>query len=505
MSDLLLVNGRIWPAPPYGADAAALLIRGGRVAAVGSDAELSIMAVGARTVDLRGAAVLPGFIDAHCHLLWYGEALSRWVDLRGTTTLEEIQARLRQRVAACPPAPGEWILGRAFDQDRLPGARMPLDTDLDAVAPGVPILIERVCGHALVASTAAQAAAGVRAPGGFFADEEMPAVWKAVPPATASQKVAAAELACRRMAEAGFTGAHCIVPCREDVEAFRDLAGRGALPIHLRLMVSDPALLDPLDTREVLPCHTLKLFADGSLGAHTAALSEPYTDVPDTRGRLLLSQAELDERVSAAHRAGYQVAVHAIGDAAIAGAVEAIARAQAGCPRPDARHRIEHASVLPPALVDRLSLVGILAVVQPQFVGSDFWTAARLGPARAGWAYPFRSLWERGVPLAGGTDCPVEVPDPFQAISQATARLPAEQRLSVAQAITLFTRGAANAGFQESARGALTPGCWADLIVLPADPRDLPAAQVASLRPELTLVAGRVAYSAGEFLDLSEK
>ncbi|MBI3944351.1 MAG: amidohydrolase [Armatimonadetes bacterium] len=497
--DLVLVNGRIWTWPPHGPDASALLVRGGRVAAVGDEAVVSAAAGGARRLDLEGATVLPGFIDAHCHLLSYGESLSRRVDLRGASSLEALQDRLRERIRLRPPVAGEWVLGRSFDQDRLPGARMPTAADLDAVSRELPIVIQRVCGHALIANTRAQALAGVRAPEGFLAEDDMDPVWRAVPPPTTEEKVEAAALACREAASVGYTGVHCILSAPEDLAAFRELARRGPLPVHARLMIGHLELLDPPGAREAVPCRTLKLFADGSLGAHTAAMAAPYTDMPETSGRLLFTDEELSERVGRAHRAGYQLAVHAIGDAAVAQAAAAIAAAQAAHPRPDARHRIEHASVLSPALTDRLALLGTIAVVQPQFVVSDFWTGTRLGEERAAWAYPFRSMQARGVRLAGSTDCPVEALDPFESIARAAGRAARDQRLNVPEAIALFTRGSAFAGFQEHECGALLPGCRADLIVLAEDPRRLRPARIARLRPELTLTAGRAVHTSGRF------
>lgn len=496
LEDVLLVNGTVVTALPAGADAGTLLIRGGRVAAVGGG---GLSGPAPKVIDLQGGFVLPGFVDAHCHLIMHGEARLRWVDLLGTDSLEELQARLRQRMAVRPPVPGEWLVGRGFDQDRLAGARMPTAADLDAVSSEVPIAIERVCAHAMVVNHRAQALAGIQAPDGFVAEDDMAPVWAALPPPSAADKLAAAELACREAAAAGFTGAHCILSRREDIVAVRDLARRGALPIRLRLLAPSLELLDPPEGCETPPCRTLKLFADGSLGAHTAALSAPYADMPETAGRMLYTPAALRERVGDAHRRGYQVAVHAIGDAAIGAAIEAIAAAQAELPRPGARHRIEHASVLPPRLARQIIALGIIAVVQPQFAVSDFWTGARLGPARAGWAYPFRSLLDGGALLAGGTDCPVERLDPFEAVARAVSREPAEQRITAAEAMALFTAGAAYAGGDENECGRLQPGYRADLIVVANDPRKLPADAIAALRPELMLVGGRVVHAAGRF------
>ncbi|MDH7571278.1 MAG: amidohydrolase, partial [Armatimonadota bacterium] len=457
----------------------------------------------ARAVDLGGALVIPGCIDAHCHLLQYGESKQQRVDLRGAASLAELQQRLRARLRAHPPAPGGFLLGRGFDQDRLAEARMPTAADLDAVSREVPIVIQRVCGHALVANTRAQELAGVHAPDGFFAEDDMNPLFRAIPPVSFEEKVAAAESACREAAAVGFTGVHCIVSTQEDIAAFRELARRAPLPIHLRLMAGDGALLDPPGATETIPCRTLKLFADGSLGAHTAALSQPYADQPETCGRLLFSTEALHQRIRWAHEHGYQVAAHAIGDAAVAACIEAIAGAQAGMPRPDARHRIEHASVLPPHLLQRLAALGIIAVVQPQFVVSDFWTEARLGAARAAWAYPFRSLLAAGALVAGGTDCPVEALDPFQAIARAVWRTASQHSLTLLEALGIFTRGAAYAGYAEHERGALRPGFWADLLVLPQEADLSNPDGVAALRPLLTLTAGRVVHAAGRFQGLA--
>jgi len=213
----------------------------------------------------------------------------------------------------------------------------------------------------------------------------------------------------------------------------------------------------------------VKLFADGSLGARTAALTSPYADEPANAGMLLQSRSELEQMVRRIHEAECQAAIHAIGDLALDRALDALEAAQAARPRPDARHRIEHASVARPDQIERMARLGVAACVQPQFVASDFWTAQRLGPHRIGWAYPFRSMVRAGVRLGGGTDCPVERPDPWAAFAAAIDRvqLAPEESLTLAEAIRLFTEGAAWLGFSEGVLGAITPGALADFVVLP--------------------------------------
>jgi hypothetical protein len=239
---------------------------------------------------------------------------------------------------------------------------------------------------------------------------------------------------------------------------------------------------------------SVKIFADGSMGARTAALAEDFADDPGNRGILMHSDEEMAEMVRKVHLASWQAAIHAIGDRAVeqaVGAIEAVL-AETGESNLVRRHRIEHASILSQELVERMARLHIVVVVQPQFIITDFWTIERVGPERYRWAYPFRTMMEAGIPMALGSDCPVERLDPFELISRAVVRdsYSAEERLSAEEVIRLYALGGAYAAFEEAERGSIAPGKLADMAVLDCDIFSIPADEIAGCKAELVLVNG---------------
>jgi predicted amidohydrolase YtcJ len=247
--------------------------------------------------------------------------------------------------------------------------------------------------------------------------------------------------------------------------------------------------------------HTLKLggvkiLADGSLGARTAALNRPYYDEPSTKGILCWGRKELEETIVKAQDAGFQVCVHAIGDRAINETLSAFEKVLKKKPRKDFRHRLEHASVLNKQLIRRLRRLGLIACVQPHFVISDFWVESRLGAARARWTYPFKTLIENGVLLAGGSDCPVEPVSPLLGVYALVAResFP-EERVSVEEALRVYTVNAAFASFEEDVKGSIEVGKLADFAVLSHDPFVVKPEKIRDITVEMTIVGGKIVYS----------
>jgi predicted amidohydrolase YtcJ len=237
----------------------------------------------------------------------------------------------------------------------------------------------------------------------------------------------------------------------------------------------------------------VKMLVDGSLGGRTAALKEPYADDPTNKGLLLYHEEELRQLVSKAHDSGYQLAIHAIGDHAIELALDAIEEAQKKTPRKNRRHRIEHASILSPEQIKRMAEMRVIASVQPAFVTSDFWAKDRLGKSREKWIYPFKTLFKRLVASAG-SDCPVEHLDPLQGMWAAVTRagfLPAE-RLSVEEALQMYTVNAAYASFEENEKGSISEGMLADLIVLSEDPFKVSPEKLGSIKIDRVIVGGKV-------------
>lgn len=526
----------------------AVAVRGGRVVAAGSEADVRGWLGGStHTVDLTGRCALPGFHDAHTHLLG-GAIASRALDVGDVRSADEIAGRVAARLAArraervaaglARDAGADqragWIAGRGWDADRFPGRALPTRACLDAVAPDVPVVLRRRDGHAALANGRALELAGITAaradpPGGRIARDaagaptglllEEPAidlVERLLPmPSAAEQEEALAEVAARA-ASLGITSV-------QDDPSFDDrldgaaryaaLLETGRLPLRATVWRRLGRPLDELAAEERalaargLPPDRvrfglLKGYLDGSLGSRTALLCDPYCDEPQAGlGVSLDPDGAVRGAVAEAHRAGYQVGLHAIGDRAAEQALEAFAAAGDGPSLRAARHRVEHAQMLQPRTVARLSELGAIASLQPIHLAGDMQVAAeRLGPDRCGWLFPFASLLRAGAPLAFGTDFPVEVLPPwlglFCAATHRSPRAPADPPLTADEAIPLdaalaaYTAGAAWAARQEQALGGLVPGAWADVAVLD---RDLTAAAPEALleaRCLVTLLAG---------------
>jgi predicted amidohydrolase YtcJ len=515
MKSAFFANGRFWnPAREGRPDAGSLLARGGRIAALDADAEAA--GAGTKVVDLQGRTAMPGPVDAHCHLVSYGMGRIREADLRGATSLADLGERLERHRQALGihPGDGRWLLGRGFEQDRLAEQRWPTRADLDRIAPEIPVRITRICGHALAANSAALRAAGCSDgvasegfPPGVLTETAMAPIHAAVPaPGPREWRLAAAQ-ACGAAARAGFVGIHSLMAHAPEIRALTELRAAGPLPVRVRMQLPFERLETYAEAGlrtgfgdEYLSLGAVKLFSDGSLGARTAALLAPYEDEPTSSGELIYAPDELTRRVQQVYRSGFQVCVHAIGDRALEVTLAAMAAARETEGAPVLPPRVEHASLVNPALVQEMLRVGAGAAVQPQFAHSDYWTPDRLGRERTRGAYAWRTLLEAGVPLAGSTDCPVEALDAPAAIAAAVHRpeWSREEALSVAEAVRMFSEGSyALGGFPapEGPRtGRLEAGQFADFVVLAEDPRRVPPAELAQVPVVMTVVGGQVVY-----------
>jgi predicted amidohydrolase YtcJ len=472
---------------------------------------------GAAVIDAHGAALLPGLIDAHGHVMDLG-AFASTLNLVGTTSIADLQQRLRDYAAANPDA--GWIQGFGWNQELWTEKRFPTAADLDAAVPGRPVMLERVDGHAVVANSAAMKAAGVtaatKAPAGgeihdgLFVDAATGLIRKAVPEPTDTQRDSAFQKAQDMLLGFGGTGVGSMSTSLEDWNTFRRAGEAGRLNVRLMvyLLGLDPLKSIPHPTDwmygDRLRAVGVKLFADGALGSRGAWLKQPYSDKLDSRGLQFHSDAEYLSLADAAAAAGFQVATHAIGDAANAQVISAYEKLSAKYPG-DRRWRIEHFQIVDPADIPRLKPTGIIASMQPTHQTSDRLMAEkRLGPDRLKGAYAWQTVAKLGIPLAFGSDFPVESPNPFPGLSAAVSRqdingqppggwIPSE-RLSFAQALAAFTRGAAYAGFAESRIGALEPGKWADFILVDRDPSKVDAQSLARTEVLQTWVAGKKAW-----------
>ena len=459
-------------------------------------------------IDGDGRTLLPGLIDAHGHVMSLGFAALQ-LDLTGTKSLAELQARLKAYAEANPNA--RWILGRGWNQELWAEKRFPTAADLDAVVGNRPVWLGRVDGHAAVANSVALKAAGItadtkapdggRIENGLFVDNAMNLVESKIPAPRPEDFDAALAKAQELMLSTGLTGAADMGTSPDDWAAMNRAGQSGKLSVRIMSYAGGGSAMKTINGGKPsdwlygdrLHLGGIKLYDDGALGSRGAWLKQPYHDKPDTRGLQFNTDEQLLEQAREAASRGYQVAIHAIGDAAnaqVISAYEKLGQLHKG----DRRWRIEHFQIVDPADIPRLKPAGIIASMQPTHQTSDRLMAeARLGPDRLKGAYAWQTIEKLGIPIAFGSDFPVESQNPFPGLSAAVSRQDVtgqpqggwrpEERVSFEQALAGFTRGAAYAGFAESRIGSLEAGKWADFILVDrdistVDPQVLAATQV---------------------------
>lgn len=483
----------------------AFAVSGGRFVAAGpEDSIRERIPHSAGTVDLGGSTVVPGFIDAHVHLIDYGLMLQSTADLAGCRSLAEVQERLRSHAALRPEG---WLLGHGFDQELFPTHAFPTRSDLDQVSRDRPVIISRICGHAVVGNSAALAqASGPLPPGasetGLLTEDDSSLITARRPDPSDAQIDEAILTAGSLAASLGITGVHCLLADLRQLERLQAMERQGRLPVRFHAQIPY-RYLDECVRRELrtgqgtdwLSIGALKIFSDGSMGARTAAMNAPYSDDPDNAGLLLIERKELGEMIRKAQANGFQCAIHAIGDRAVDTAVQAIADAsEATSGSNPLRHRIEHASQMTPGALKTMVELAIPAAVQPQFVLTDFWTPQRVGEARSRWSYPFRTMLEAGAHLAMSSDCYVERLDPYELIYRAWVRddTSKAESLDVSQTIRAYTRGSAYAAGHEGSRGAIAEGFDADAVIFDEPLMEMDPTSILSVRPRHVLSGGRL-------------
>ena len=474
-------------------------------------------------VDGKGRVLMPGLIDGHAHVISIGLA-ALTLDLSDTKSLAEAQARITAYAAAHPERP--WIIGSGWNQETWKLGRFPTAADLDAVVKARPVWLTRVDGHAGWANSAALAAAGVtaaskdpvggrierigatQAPAGVLVDKAMPLIKKLVPalrPADLDTALAAAQ---DMLLARGVTAAADMFTSIENWQAYRRAGDTGTLRIRIMAYAGGTDAMQLIGGggpgtwlyEDRLHLNGVKLFMDGALGSRGAWLKTPYADAPKTTGLPIYTPAQLRNLMSRAAMDGFQVAVHAIGDAAngaVLDAVEELSLTYKG----DRRWRIEHAQIIDPADIARFGKLGVVASMQPVHQTSDRLMAdARLGPGRLSGAYAWKSLATAGSVLAFGSDAPVEAPDPFAGLAAATTRQgpdsepfggwQPQERIPLEQALAAYTTGAAYAGFAENKFGRLAPGLRADFLLVDRDPTLSSASELRDTKVIETWVGG---------------
>jgi predicted amidohydrolase YtcJ len=517
-STLVLLNANVVTLNHKQPKAEAIAIQNGKIITVGSNKEVRKY-TGKKTtvIDAKNKTIVPGFVDCHVHMTGFGQFLQT-LNLRNVESVREMQQKLREYAQKDPEK--SWILGGRWDQDKFAEKRYPTRWDLDAAVADKPVFLIRVCGHLGVANSRALQLADISKeatieggkidldeatgePNGILRENALGLVWKAIPKPNPKELEKACISACKKAVKAGLTCVHWIVGSAEEIRIIQKLYRNRKLPLRVYLGISADLLDQLIDLgmqtgfgNDIVKIGFVKVFADGSLGARTAALKEPYSDRPETRGIILYTQRKLNKLVSKAHRAGLQLAVHAIGDRAIETVLKAFENALKKHPRKNPRHRIEHCSVLNPTLIKRMKRLGLIASVQPHFVVSDFWVADRVGEDRARWVYPFKTLMKEGLIVTSGSDCPVEPIDPLLGVWAAVTRKTFEEEsLTVEEALKTYTLNAAYASFDEERRGTIEAGKLADFTILSDDLFNVPPESIKDIRVEMVFVDGKMVYA----------
>jgi hypothetical protein len=530
-ADLIVTNARIYTVDDSRPVVEAFAVRDGRVAFVGNArGALSLQGPQTRMLDLGGRTVIPGMVDAHGHVSGLGTALAI-VDLTGASSYDEIVARVA--AGAKTVAPGTWVTGRGWDQNRWADTRFPTHEKLSAAVPDNPVLLERIDGHASLANKKAMEIAGISAvtrdpaggrierfheggPTGVFVDNAQGLMHRVVPPVSRDELKRQVVNAIAETQRWGLTGVHDPGEPQEVLDIYEELGKAGQLNSRIYAMVGDDsAAIAKAFARGpqsalyggTLWVRSIKLYADGAMGSRGAALLEPYSDDPGNTGLLRSAPGHLQDVATRALRAGFQVCTHAIGDRGNRVALDAYEAALAAVPTADHRFRIEHAQNLHYADIPRFAKLGVIPSMQASHQSSDmYWVGTRLGASRLVEAYPWRSLLNTGIVIPNGSDFPVERVNPLISFHAAVSRQDAnnyppggwqpEQVMTRDEALKSMTIWPAFAAFQEHDLGSLTPGKYADFVVLDQDIMRAPVETILATRVLSTWVGGKMVYEA---------
>lgn len=536
MADKIFYNGRIYTmAGGRRSLKEAVAVEGHLIQAVGSNADmLALAGDGCEKIDLKGRCMLPGFNDSHCHVVLTGLEYEK-VNLRDARSLEECIRLCREYIEENHVPAGSWVCGSAYDHNIFEDVKkVPDRYDLNKISAEHPIILERVCGHIAGANDLALKIIGFdddsEVTGGVFDRDEHGHL-------TGVLREAALDLFKQRMPKLDVSGVRrCLLRVYEEaasygvtsmqtddlegaplevlMEAYNGLAREGLATVRIfeevqaaRIPVLEEFLEKGLRTGDgdrFFKIGNIKLLTDGSLGARTAYLREPYSDEPDNQGVAVYTQEALNEVVMAAHKAGMQIACHAIGDGAASQCIKAFTEAYES-DHIDLRNRIVHCQFVDEEMLDEMAKYNICADTQPPFVPSDYpLTRSRLGERDRG-GYVWKSMLDKGIHIGGGSDSPVETFNPVWGIHCAVNRTDIdgkpeggwhpEEKLSVDEAVLVYTIGGAYLSFEEDIKGTIEPGKLADMAVLNGDIFEIPAEEIKNLENVMTVMDGRIVYS----------
>lgn len=531
IADVVFVNGTIYTVNADFSVAEAVAIKGNKIVAAGTTDEVqSFIDDSTKVIDLEGKAVIPGLVDSHAHIISYGLSLDR-LDLVGTGSAEEIAELVRAKAEEL--GPGEWILGRGWDQNDWPEKKFPTHEVLDEAAPDNPVILTRIDGHAIWVNARAMEIGNVTRetqnpdggeiirdeegnPTGVFIDAAESLVNQHVPAETDEYRKEQLVKAIQNCQAVGLVGVHDMGGGPSEIAIMRELIDEGKFQFRVYFNLrSGLSNLDELlaaghqnygDGRLVV--RSVKTFIDGALGSRGAAFIEPYSDRTESTGLLMQTAEELEALAEKCLRAGFQLSTHAIGDLGNRITLDAFEQALAAVPTEDARLRIEHAQIVALDDIPRFKELGVLPSMQPVHCTSDFpWALDRVGPERAKGAYAWRKFLDTDVIIPCGSDFPVEDINPMHGFYAAITRQHGdgtpeggyfpEEKMTREEALKGFTIWAATAAFAENELGSLEVGKKADLVVLDRDIMKVPELEVLETLVEMTVVDGKIVYERG--------
>jgi predicted amidohydrolase YtcJ len=539
-ASMLLINGKIYPLDTDDHVAEAIALHGNKIAGVGKTSELLAEYKNVRVIDLQGKTVIPGLVDGHGHMLGEGGYLQN-LDLNGTTSPQQVADMVARKIKDVHAE--QWVLGRGWDQNRWQKEEFPTHDILDKISPNNPVVLRRVDGHAMWVNAKVLQIAGVSSstpdpdggkiyrdakgnPTGIFVDNAMDLIDRVIPELTTEEIGQRLRYALDECAKLGLTEVHDMGVDLQTIETYKKLIENGECPLRIYAAIDYlTAQLDESKGRTntwkyylthgkevgygngMLNVRAVKLYMDGALGSRGAALLDQYSDDPGNRGLTIMHESQIDTICEQAAANGFQVCVHAIGDRANHIMLNEYEKILGNLPKNSLspRWRIEHCQVLEPSDIPRFKQIGILPSMQPTHATSDmYWAELRLGPERIKGAYAWQSLLKTGVNIIGGSDFPVESPNPLWGIYAAVTRSDragypqngwrSEECMTRLQAIRAFTTNAAYGAFEESIKGQIQPGQWADLTVLSKDIMQIPAAEILTTAVEMTIVNGKIVY-----------
>jgi hypothetical protein len=526
-ADLAVMNGKVFTLDAKKPSAEAVAVKDGKILAVGSTNDIKkFIGPSTKVLDVKGKLVIPGLIDAHLHFAQGGRSLAS-LTFRGVMSVAKVQEIVAAKIKELPP--GETVSGSEYDQTLFPGQKWPTKEDLDKVAPKNAVVIRRVDGHSVWANSEALRQSGITKdtkdpfggeimkdpktgePTGILKEEAM-GLLKVKPSARKSTLKEDIERGLQHAAKLGLTGVQTSASLQE-IDVFKKLNAEGKLTLRVYawLPIEQLDKYIELGIKQGLGDDMVKVgfekaYIDGTLGSGTALMFEPFTDEPQKIGLPQHKEDEFYALIEKAHEHGYQTGTHAIGDKGVDWVLNAVERAEKKFGKKDLRHRIEHAQVIIPSDVKRFKELGVIASMQPTHCTTDMrFCEVRVGKERSKNAYIWKTLLDSGAQIAFGSDWPVEPLDPMRGLYSAVTRKNIEfdypeggwfpeQKLTIAEAIRLFTLGSAYASFEENLKGSLEPGKLADMTILSKDVLTIAPKEILTTEALYTILGGKIVY-----------